>query len=56
MISRVLSVLRFGPHSRTKLTPFEAYHGREANTKFDEKAIIEKSKIRKMSLTRNYLD
>ena len=32
MISRALSVFRFVPHSRTKLTPFEAYHGREANT------------------------
>ena len=32
MISRALSALRFLPHSKTKLTPFEAYHGREANT------------------------
>ena len=32
MISRALSALRFMPHSKTKLTPFEAYHGREANT------------------------
>ena len=32
MISRALSALRFVPHSKTKLTPFEAYHGREANT------------------------
>ena len=34
MISRALSALRFVPHSKTKLTPFEAYHGREANTAF----------------------
>ena len=27
MISRALSALRFVPHSKTKLTPFEAYHG-----------------------------
>ena len=32
MISRTLSALRFVPHSKTMLTPFEAYHGREANT------------------------
>ena len=32
MISRALSAFRFVPHSKTKLTPFEAYHGREANT------------------------
>ena len=32
MISRALSALRFVPHSKTKLAPFEAYHGREANT------------------------
>ena len=32
MISRALSALRFVPHSKTKITPFEAYHGREANT------------------------
>ena len=32
MISHTLSALRFVPHSKTKLTPFEAYHGREANT------------------------
>ena len=32
MISRALSALRFVPHSKTKVTPFEAYHGREANT------------------------
>ena len=35
MISRALSALPFVPHSKTKLTqltPFEAYHGREANT------------------------
>ena len=32
MISRALSALRFVPHSKTKLTPFEAYHGRKANT------------------------
>ena len=32
MISPALSALRFVPHSKTKLTPFEAYHGREANT------------------------
>ena len=32
MISRALSALQFVPHSKTKLTPFEAYHGREANT------------------------
>ena len=31
MISRALSALPFVPHSKTKLTPFEAYHGREAN-------------------------
>ena len=31
-ISRALSALRFVPHSKTKITPFEAYHGREANT------------------------
>ena len=35
MISRALSTLRFVPHSQTKLTPFEAYHGREANTAFE---------------------
>ena len=34
MISRALSALRFVPHSKTKLTPFEAYHGREENTAF----------------------
>ena len=34
MISRALSPLRFVPHSKTKLTPFETYHGREANTAF----------------------
>ena len=34
MISRALSALRFVPHSKTKLTTFEAYHGREANTAF----------------------
>ena len=32
MITRALSALRFVPHSKTKQTPFEAYHGREANT------------------------
>ena len=32
MISRSLSALRFVPLSKTKLTPFEAYHGRESNT------------------------
>ena len=32
MIYRALSALRFVPHSKNKLTPFEAYHGREANT------------------------
>ena len=32
MISRALSALHFVPHYKTKLTPFEAYHGREANT------------------------
>ena len=32
MISRALSALRFVPHSKTKLTPFEASHGRQANT------------------------
>ena len=32
MISRALSALRFVPRYKTKLTPFEAYHGREANT------------------------
>ena len=32
MISRALSTLRFVPHSKTKITPFEAYHGREAKT------------------------
>ena len=31
MISRALSALQFVPHYKTKLTPFEAYHGREAN-------------------------
>ena len=34
MITRALSALRFVPQSKTKLTPFEAYHGREANTAF----------------------
>ena len=29
-----LSFLGFVPHSKTKLTPFEAHHGREANTIF----------------------
>ena len=32
MISRALSALQFVPHAKTKLTPFEAYHGREVNT------------------------
>ena len=32
MISRALSALRFLPHSKTKLMPFDAFHGREANT------------------------
>ena len=32
LISRAFSALRFVPHSKTELTPFEAYHGREANT------------------------
>ena len=32
MISPALSALRFVPPSKTKITPFEAYHGREANT------------------------
>ena len=32
MISRALSALRLVPHSKTKLTPFEDCHGREANT------------------------
>ena len=32
MISHALSALGFVPHSKTKLTPFEAYHRREANT------------------------
>ena len=32
MISRALSALRFVPHSKTKIAPFEAYHGREAIT------------------------
>ena len=31
MISRALSALRFVSHSKTKLTPIEAYHGRKAN-------------------------
>ena len=31
-ISRALSALRFVSHSKTKLTPFEAYLGREAKT------------------------
>ena len=30
MISRALSALRFVPQSKAKITPFEAYHGREA--------------------------
>ena len=34
MISRALSALRFVPHSKTRLTPFEAYHGREVITAF----------------------
>ena len=58
MISRALSALRLVPHSKTNLTPFEAYHGREANTapsKFDEKTIIKKSKLAKCYLARNYL-
>ena len=29
MLSRELSALRFVPHSKTKLTPFEDYHGQE---------------------------
>ena len=32
MISRALSAFRFVPHSKTKQTPFEAYHGKEATT------------------------
>ena len=32
MISRALSALQFVPHSKTKLTPFEAFHRREPNT------------------------
>ena len=32
MISRALSALRFLPYSKTKLTPVEAHHRREAIT------------------------
>ena len=32
MFSRALSPLCFVPQSKTKITPFEAYYGREANT------------------------
>ena len=32
MISRALSALRFVPHSKIKLMPFQAYHRREVNT------------------------
>ena len=32
MIARALSALHFLPHSKTKLTSFEAYHGIEVNT------------------------
>ena len=32
MISHALSTLRFVPHAKTKLTSFEAYHGREVKT------------------------
>ena len=32
MIERALSALRFAPNATLKLSPFEAHHGREANT------------------------
>ena len=32
MIANALSALRFVAQSKTKITPFEAHHGREANT------------------------
>ena len=39
-ISRALSALRFVPQSKTKITPFEAYHGREANTALRNRLIL----------------
>ena len=32
MIERALSALRFAPNATLKISPFEAHHGREANT------------------------
>ena len=34
MVERALSALRFAPNATLKITPFEAHHGREANTVF----------------------
>ena len=57
VISRALSALRFVLHSKTKLTQFEAYHCREANTtlrKLTKKSSLKNLNL-KMSLTKNYL-
>ena len=32
MVERALGALRFSPNATLKITPFEAHHGREANT------------------------
>ena len=32
MVERALSALRFAPNATVKISPFEAHHGREANT------------------------
>ena len=32
MVDKALGALRFSKSATTKLTPFEAHHGREANT------------------------
>ena len=32
MVERALCALRFAPNATLKITPFEAHHGREANT------------------------
>ena len=32
MVDKALSALRFSKNATTKLTPFEAHHGREVNT------------------------
>ena len=42
MVDKTLGALRFSKNATTKLTPFEAHHGREANTVY---AILRKNQV-----------